>query len=117
MITQEEVEQGLRYMRQHAADLASAKANRIYITHYLTSCLAILYSEAPGEYNQRKFTSVEDRKNWALSQPQYLKQLDALKIAVQEEELHKWKMEAANAIVEVWRTQESTNRMIDRSHT
>ena len=108
-IEQSEVEKGLRYMREHAHDLASAKANRIYITHYLKSCHAMLYSEAPGK-------TVEDKKNWAYAHPDYLEQLKALKIAVQEEETHRWGMESAEALVQTWRTQESTNRMIDRGH-
>jgi len=108
-IEQSEVEKGLRYMREHAPDLAKAKANRIYITHYLKSCHAMLYSEAPGK-------TVEDKKNWGYAHPDYLEQLAALQIAIQEEETHRWKMEAAKALTEVWRTQESTNRAIDKGH-
>ena len=108
-IDQEEVERGLRYMREHAPDLAKAKANHIYINHYLKSCHAMLYSKAPGK-------TVEDKKNWAYAHPDYLEQLNALKIAVEEEELHNFKMKAAEALAEVWRTESANNRMTDRSH-
>ena len=109
MIEQSEVEKGLRYMREHAHDLASAKANRIYITHYLKSCHAMLYSECEEK-------TVEGKKMWAYAHPDYQKQLAALQIAVQEEETHNFKIKAAEALADVWRTQESNNRSIDRSH-
>jgi hypothetical protein len=109
MIEQKQVEAALEYMRKHARDLASAKANRIYITHYLKTCFANLYQECEEK-------TVEGKKNWAYSQPDYHKQLQALQIAVQEEETHKWKMAAAEALVEVWRTQCANDRLTDRSH-
>ena len=109
MIDQKQVEKALEYMRANALNLASSKANRIYITHYLKTCFANLYQLAEGK-------TVEDKKNWAYAHPEYVSQLNALQIAVQDEEKHRWKMEAAKALVEVWRTQESTNRTIDRSH-
>ena len=108
-IEQSEVEKGLRYMREHAPDLAKAKANRIYITHYLKSCHATLYQQAEGK-------TVEDKKNWAYAHPDYLEQLKALQIAVEEEELHNFKMKAAEALAEVWRTESANNRMTDRGH-
>ena len=109
MIDQKQVEKALEYMRTNARNLASAKANRIYITHYLKTCFANLYQHADGK-------TVEDKKNWAYSHPEYVKQLEALQIAVQEEETHRWQMGAAEALIEVWRSQEASNRMIDRGH-
>ena len=109
MIEQSEVEKGLRYMREHAHDLASAKANRIYITHYLKVCFSDCYKDSRSK-------TVEDRKNDAYGHPAYVQQLEALQIAIQEEETHRWKMEAAKALTEVWRTQEANNRNTDRSH-
>ncbi len=111
MIDQNKVEKALEYMRTNAENLASAKANRIYITHYLKTCFANLYQHAPEDCK-----TVEDKKNWAYSHPEYEKQLAALQIAVQEEEKHRWKMGAAEALVEVWRTQEANNRAMDRGH-
>ena len=109
MIEQKQVEAALEYMQTHAQDLANAKANRIYITHYLKSCLAMLYQKSTGKTDKA-------RESDAHADPEYLKQLAALQIAVQEEERHRWKMNAAEAMVEVWRTQEANNRAIDRGH-
>ena len=102
---------------EHAPDLAKAKANRTYITHYLKSCHALLYAERTQYLAEHGIkASVEDKKMWAYAHPDYLEQLKALQIAVEEEELHNFKMKAAEALAEVWRTESANNRMTDRSH-
>jgi len=111
MINQNKVEAALEYMRNNAKNLASAKANRIYITHYLKTCFANLYQHAPEDCK-----TVEDKKNWCYAHPEYEKQLVALQIAVQEEETHRWKMEAAEGLTRVWQTQCANERLTDRSH-
>ena len=52
---------------------------------------------------------------YALAHPDYKLQIDALKIAVEAEETLKWHLEAARLRVEVWRTNEASNRGIDRA--
>jgi hypothetical protein len=42
--------------------------------------------------------------------------LEGLRVAVEEEERLRWLMVSANLKVDVWRTQESSNRRIDRAH-
>ena len=44
----------------------------------------------------------------------YLTHLEALKAAVEQEEALRWRMVTAQAAVEIWRSQEASNRGMDR---
>jgi hypothetical protein len=45
----------------------------------------------------------------------YIELLKGLKEAVETEEKLKWQLIAAQARIEIWRSQEATNRTIDRA--
>lgn len=111
MISEKMVEKALETMRTKAGELAKAKAERIHCEQFRKSKKALLFNSAPSTC-----TTIADKENYAYSHPEYIELLDALKIAVEQEEELKWKMAAAEAYVEVWRTQEATNRAIDRAH-
>lgn len=82
---------------------AQAKANRIYLEEFRKSKKAILFNQAPDG-------TIADRENYAYSHPEYIQLLEGLKEAVEIEEELKWEFVAAQARVEVWRTNESTKR-------
>lgn len=109
MITEQQVEKALDFMRDNASALATAKANRVYLEQFRKSKKAILISEAPQG-------RVQDRESFAYSHPEYIGVLEGLRVAVEKEEELRWMMAAAEAKVEVWRTQQANNRAIDRSH-
>jgi len=109
MITDAHIEKALDFIREHAAALAKAKAERIYLEQFRKSMKAILISQAPEG-------RVQDRESYAYAHDEYLELLEALKTAVAQEEELKWMMTAAEAKVEVWRTQQANNRRIERSH-
>ena len=50
----------------------------------------------------------------AYADPAYKSHLEALQEAVHEEERLKWLMVAAQERIAVWRSQESSNRMLDK---
>ena len=52
----------------------------------------------------------------ALADPEYHTLLKGLAAAVEKEETLKWEIEAARLEVEIWRTQQATNRLVNRSH-
>ena len=52
---------------------------------------------------------------YALAHPDFKLQIDGLKVAVEKEETLKWHLEAARLRVEVWRSQEASNRNIDKA--
>ena len=109
MITENDVDKALIHMRAEAANIGKAKADRVYLDQFRKSKKALLFNQAPDG-------TIADKENYAYSHPEYLGVLDGLREAVETEETLRWKMVAAEAYVEVWRTQEASNRMVDRGH-
>ena len=109
MISQDDVEAALEFMRKNAQPLAAAKANRIYLEQFRKSKKAMLFSECEEG-------TVAAKENWAYAHPEYLEVLEGLKAAVEQEEHIKWKMTAAEMKVEVWRTQQANARSVDAAH-
>ena len=88
--------------------LAKAKAERVYLERYRDSLKAILM-KASGK------SSAAAQEVEAYADKSYIDHLGAIRTAVEEEELLKWRMVASEAAIDVWRSQESSNRAIDRS--
>lgn len=103
----------LDYIRDNSKKYAYAKANRVYIEEYRRSLKASLMSEAM--FNGVEVISAQERN--ALSHPTYSKLLLGLKEAIEVEENLRWKLIAAQAKIEVFRTLQANNRFIDRSAT
>ena len=55
------------------------------------------------------------REQYAYSHPEYIALLDGLKAAVEVEEQLRWAQIAAQLRVEIWRSQEASNRAQDRT--
>lgn len=96
------------YLIRNAAAYAKAKAQVTYLEEFRKSKKAILFGSAIGN-------TVTDRENKAYSHPEYLALLDGLREAVEEAERLKWMLVAAQARIDVWRSQEASNRNIDKS--
>ena len=92
------------FIRDNAEIYAKAKAERIYTEEFRKSLKAILMKKS-GE------NAVNAQEREAYAHPDYQKLLDGLKEAVIIEETLRWKMVAAEARIEVLRTQEATKRM------
>ena len=91
----------------NSGKFARAKAERCYIDEYRKSKKALLMAQSDA-------SSAVAREQYAYSHPEYLSLLDGLKAAVEVEEQVRWEMIAAQARVEVWRSQEASNRNQDR---
>ena len=109
MITDQMVEKALETMRTKAEELGQAKANRVYLEQFRKSKKALLYSKAPEG-------TIADKENWCYRDPEYMELLDGLKAAVEIEETLRWKMTAAEAYVDVYRTQQANARAVDAGH-
>jgi CHASE3 domain sensor protein len=88
--------------------LAKAKGERVYLERYRESLKAILMKSC-----NEQSAAAQERE--ALAHPDYLEHLIALRAAVENEELLKWRMVAAEAGIDVWRSTEASNRMTDRA--
>ena len=92
---------------RNAKPYAQAKANRVYCEEFRKSKKALLMAESTAE-------AANAREQYAYSHPEYLQLLDALKAAVSIEEELRWKMVAAQARIEVIRSEEASARLMDR---
>lgn len=91
------------YLLKTAPRYAAAKAQRVQLEEFRKSKKAILMQQADGK-------TVADREAYAYSHPDYIELLKGLQEAVEAEELFRWKMKAAELQVEIWRSQEASNR-------
>jgi hypothetical protein len=96
------------FLLNKAPEYAKAKAQRVYIEQYRKSLKAILFLGDGGK-------TIAEREAAAYAHSDYLVLLEGLKEAVEQEESLRWQMVAAEARIEVWRSQEATNRTVDKA--
>jgi hypothetical protein len=92
------------FIRDNGKVYAQAKAERIYLEEYRKSLKAILMKKSMEN-------AVNAQEREAYSHPEYVELLEGLRDAVVAEERLRWEMVAAQARVEVWRSQEASNRV------
>ena len=108
MVTEKEVEASAAYIRDKAPDHAKAKAERIYLSEFRKTKKAMLVTTQTG--------TVQEKESYAYAHPEYIELLDGLRVAIENEETIIWRIKAAQAKIEIWRTQQANNRRIDSSH-
>ena len=96
------------YIIANAGKYAQAKAQRVYLEHFRSSKKALLMGQCVEK-------AVNAREQYAYSHPEYVALLDGLKAAVEVEESLRWAQTAAQLRVEIWRSQEASNRSQDRA--
>lgn len=97
----------VNYILKHAPTYAKARAERIYLEEFRKSKKAILFRESPDK-------TIAEREHWAYAHPDYQSLLKGIRDAVEIEEKLRWDMIAAQARIEIWRSQEATNRTVDK---
>lgn len=110
MITDELVEKALEYIRTSAPEHAQAKADRIHIENFRKSKKGELIGDSPE-------STMVGKEAWAYAHPEYQELIAGLQVAVAQEDELFWKMKAALATTEVYRTQQANNRLTDKAHT
>jgi hypothetical protein len=96
------------YIIKEAPRFAAAKAQRVYLEEFRKSKKALLMNESPEK-------AANAREQYAYSHPDYIGVLDGIRAAIEIEESLKWELIGAQLRVEVWRSQEASNRGQDRS--
>lgn len=96
------------YIIANATKFAEAKANRVFIEEYRKSKKALLMAQSSAE-------AANAREQFAYGHDEYIELLNGLKAAVEIEEKLKWELEAARLRVDVWRSQEASNRNQERA--
>ena len=99
------------FILKNAAQYAKAKSNRIYLEEFRKTKKALLMKDAL--LNGIEAANAQEREAYADAEYQEL--LKGLAEAIEIEETLKWKMEAARMRIEIWKTEEYSNRMTDRA--
>ena len=99
------------FILKHAPVYAKAKAERVYLEHVRKSKKALLMKDA--EVGGAKTSAAQETVAYA--DPEYMDLLKALRDATYVEENARWKLTAAQAQIEIWRTDSANNRNQDRA--
>ena len=83
---------------------AKAKSDRMFLEEFKRSKHAQLKSLAKTEVLGKQDT-------FAYAHPEYIQILEGIREAVEKEETYRWMMTAAQAKIEVWRTQQYSARL------
>ena len=99
------------YMVAKAGEYAQAEANKVYMEEMRKTIKAeqMIEAEALGH----KTAAMQEREAYASHR--YKTHLELLRTAVEEREKLRWMLIAAQARIEVYRTQEASNRNIIRA--
>ena len=102
------------FMIAKANEYAQAEANKVYMEELRKTIKAEEMKNAEifgaGEY---KTAAMQEREAYA--SPRYKQHLLALKQAVEERERLRWMLIAAQERIAVWRSQEASNRHVDKA--
>jgi hypothetical protein len=94
----------IQYLIDTAPLYARAKADRIYLDEYRKSKRAQLMAQAGTEVLGKQET-------YAYAHDDYVGILEGIREAVEIEEKYRWLMTAAQARIEVWRTEQYSARI------
>jgi hypothetical protein len=97
----------LEFIQKQSPKLAEAKANRVYIEESLRAVKSRVMKLHAG-------LSVGAQEREAYASDEYKTALDGLRAAVEAETELWWLMIAAQQKIDVWRSQESSARMMDK---
>jgi hypothetical protein len=94
----------IQFLIDTAPLYSKAKAERMYLEEFRKSRKAQLQSQAGTEV-------IGKQETYAYAHADYIEILDGIKQAVEKEEKYRWLMTAAQARIEVWRTEQYSARM------
>ena len=93
----------IQYLIDTAPIYAKSKADRIFLEEFRKSRKAQLMSQAGTEVLGKQET-------FAYAHDDYIQILEGIRQAVEKEEKYRWLMTAAQARIEVWRTEQYSMR-------
>lgn len=105
LITDEDVDKAVNWLRDNAEESAKARASRIYMEEFRKSLKALLmkkFVDLPISAQEREAYAHED----------YVNHLRAIKIAVEKDERMRFLRVSAEAKIEAWRSMSANIRSI-----
>ena len=111
-MNQKDINEAVDYLYTHGKKYAEAKAHKGYLDNYTKALIASLSIKFIAEGLAKSMAQAEAM---AYADPSYDVHILGLKEAVEAEEGLKWGLTSAEARIDVWRSQEASNRAMDRS--
>jgi hypothetical protein len=111
MSEERDINAAVEYIYTQGQVYAKAKAQRVYLEEYRKSQKAMLMKAAMTA----GIKTVAAAEIEAYSDPSYVEILKGIQEATEQEEALRWGLVAAQAKIEVWRSKEASNRMMDRA--
>lgn len=103
MISDDEVDKAVEYLRSNARAAAQAKANRVYVEEYRKVVKSQIMRENAN-------MALGAQEAIAYADHRYVQHLKAIEAAIEKDEYNRWMMVAAEAKIEAWRTQAANLR-------
>ena len=100
--------EAIDYIIRNSKLYAKAKAKVTYLTEFRKTKKALCFQSSMK-------TTMAEKEADAYAHPEYQAVLEGLREAVERAETLRWMLIAAQARVDVWRSQEASNRFVDKS--
>jgi len=113
-MNQKDINDAVDYLYTHGRKYAEARAHRVYLEEYRKSQKAMLMKSALSDGRAKSAVVAEIE---AYADPTYIEVLKGLESAVEAEETFRWGLVSAQARIDVWRSQEASNRAFDKAVT
>lgn len=96
------------YIIKHSQEYALAKANVVYLEQFRKTQKALCFQSSLR-------STMAEKEADAYAHKDYIEVLDGLKDAVEAAERLRWMLVAAQARIDIWRSQEASNRNVDKN--
>jgi hypothetical protein len=107
MITEEDIEAAVDWLRDNARKAAQARAESIYMQEYRKTLKAQIMREESSN-------SVAAQETRAYADERYVRHLDAMRAAIEEDEYMRWMRVAAETKVAAWQTEQANSRALEK---
>ncbi len=106
MITENLVQKAVNYLHSSCEEAAKARAERLYLDDFTKHLKAKLARSFEGS-NASQIMNAE-------ASEEYLTHLQALKIAIEQDELFRHKIHAADTMISVWQSEGANERAFSK---
>jgi hypothetical protein len=110
-MNQKDINDAVDFLYTHGRKYAEAKAHRVYLEEYRKSLKSMCMKKALSSGNAKSAAAAEME---AYADASYIEFLKGLEAATQKEEELRWGLVSAQARIDVWRSQEASNRTMDK---
>ena len=111
-MNQKDINDAVDFLYTHGAKFAESKAHRVYLEEFRKSQKAILMKSAISCGIAKSSAAAEME---AYADNAYVELLKALETATESEEKLRWGLVSAQARIDVWRSMEASNRVMDKA--